>query len=299
MCEALRRRGHHQPRDPPDRPQRHRGHQRAGPPLRRPGASLGAGTVLDARSAQACIDAGRPLHREPGAGRSRRWPSAARRGVAVFPGALTPTEIITAWKAGADMVKVFPASAVGGAAYIKNIKAPLPQIELVPTGGVSIDTAASFIQAGAAALGVGGDLVDLQALREGRDRGHRRTGRPLPRGAARRPGRPERASAGRRGALAEGDGRQAVGEREHREQPRCPDEVRAAHAHQLVGQAAHGRTQHPGQRGHRLDHAEGEPLGLGAGLPRGVAGQARVVEAAAARRSGRRPERAASAPPRG
>ena len=88
--------------------------------------------------------------------------------MAIFPGALTPTEIITAWKAGADMVKVFPASAMGGASYIKAVKAPLPQIEMVPTGGVSVETAAAFIKAGAAALGVGGDLVDLEALRSGR-----------------------------------------------------------------------------------------------------------------------------------
>ena len=79
--------------------------------------------------------------------------------VPVFPGALTPTEIVTAWKAGADAVKVFPAGAVGGAAYIKSIKAPLPQIELIPTGGISLKTAADFIAAGAMALGVGADLV--------------------------------------------------------------------------------------------------------------------------------------------
>jgi 2-dehydro-3-deoxyphosphogluconate aldolase / (4S)-4-hydroxy-2-oxoglutarate aldolase len=128
---------------------------------------LGAGTVLDARGAQACIDAGARFIVSPGFD-AETVAFCRAAGIAVFPGGLTPTEILTAWKAGADMVKVFPASSVGGAAYIKNIKAPLPQIELVPTGGVSIDTAASFIQAGAAALGVGGDLVDLQALREGR-----------------------------------------------------------------------------------------------------------------------------------
>jgi 2-dehydro-3-deoxyphosphogluconate aldolase / (4S)-4-hydroxy-2-oxoglutarate aldolase len=128
---------------------------------------LGAGTVLDAAGAQACIDAGACFIVSPGFD-AETVAFCRSAGIAVFPGGLTPTEILTAWKAGADMVKVFPASSVGGAAYIKNIKAPLPQIELVPTGGVSIDTAASFIQAGAAALGVGGDLVDLQALREGR-----------------------------------------------------------------------------------------------------------------------------------
>ncbi|PYS57764.1 MAG: 2-dehydro-3-deoxyphosphogluconate aldolase, partial [Acidobacteria bacterium] len=89
--------------------------------------------------------------------------------VAVFPGALTPTEVVRAWNVGADAVKVFPAGAVGGASYLKALKAPLPQIELVPTGGVSLKTAADFINAGAMALGVGADLVDTKALREGRD----------------------------------------------------------------------------------------------------------------------------------
>jgi 2-dehydro-3-deoxyphosphogluconate aldolase/(4S)-4-hydroxy-2-oxoglutarate aldolase len=76
-----------------------------------------------------------------------------------MPGALTPTEVVQAWNAGADFVKVFPAGAVGGPAYLKSLKAPLPQIELVPTGGVNLKTAADFIKAGAAALGVGADLV--------------------------------------------------------------------------------------------------------------------------------------------
>jgi 2-dehydro-3-deoxyphosphogluconate aldolase/(4S)-4-hydroxy-2-oxoglutarate aldolase len=84
-----------------------------------------------------------------------------------MPGALTPTEVVQAWNAGADFVKVFPAGAVGGASYLKALKAPLPQIELVPTGGVSLKTAGDFIRAGAAALGVGADLVDLKAIREG------------------------------------------------------------------------------------------------------------------------------------
>ena len=84
-----------------------------------------------------------------------------------MPGALTPTEVVTAWEAGADAVKVFPAGALGGASYIKALKAPLPQIELVPTGGVSLKTAADFIKAGAMALGVGSDLVDTKALAEG------------------------------------------------------------------------------------------------------------------------------------
>ena len=86
------------------------------------------------------------------------------------PGALTPTEVVSAWSAGADAVKVFPCGALGGASYIKSLKAPLPQIDLIPTGGVSLKTAADFIKAGAFALGVGADLVDLAALREGNAR---------------------------------------------------------------------------------------------------------------------------------
>jgi 2-dehydro-3-deoxyphosphogluconate aldolase/(4S)-4-hydroxy-2-oxoglutarate aldolase len=86
----------------------------------------------------------------------------------MMAGALTPTEIITAWKAGSDFVKVFPCGQVGGAKYIKAVRGPLPQIPLVPTGGVNLDTAAEFIQAGAAALGVGGELVQAEALRAGK-----------------------------------------------------------------------------------------------------------------------------------
>jgi 2-dehydro-3-deoxyphosphogluconate aldolase/(4S)-4-hydroxy-2-oxoglutarate aldolase len=87
--------------------------------------------------------------------------------VPVIPGALTPTEILTAWEAGADVVKVFPASSMGGAKYLKSIKAPLPQIELIPTGGVSLASAAEFLEAGALALGVGADLVDPKAIAKG------------------------------------------------------------------------------------------------------------------------------------
>ena len=128
---------------------------------------IGAGTVLDADSARACVDAGARFIVSP----SLDIPTieACRRlGVPVFPGALTPTEIVTAWKAGADAVKVFPASAVGGAAYLKSLKAPLPHIELIPTGGVSLENAAAFIAAGAFALGVGADLVkgDAAAITE-------------------------------------------------------------------------------------------------------------------------------------
>lgn len=131
-------------------------------------ALVGAGTVLDAVTARSCILAGAQFIVSPSLDLDTI--SCCRRyGIAVIPGALTPTEVVTAWQAGADMVKVFPCGAVGGASYIKALKAPLPQIDLVPTGGVSLDTAADFIKAGAAALGVGSDLVDTKALREGRD----------------------------------------------------------------------------------------------------------------------------------
>ena len=128
---------------------------------------VGAGTVLDPETARACILAGARFVVSPSLN-PETIACCRRYGVAVLPGALTPTEVVAAWQAGADMVKVFPAGAVGGASYIKALKAPLPQVDLVPTGGVSLKTAADFIKAGATALGVGADLVDTRALREGR-----------------------------------------------------------------------------------------------------------------------------------
>lgn len=127
---------------------------------------VGAGTVLDGETARACILAGAQFVVSP-ALNLETIAVCRRYGVAVMPGALTPTEVVQAWSAGADFVKVFPAGAMGGASYIKSLKAPLPQIELVPTGGVSLKTAADFIKAGASALGVGADLVDVKAIREG------------------------------------------------------------------------------------------------------------------------------------
>ena len=129
-------------------------------------ALVGAGTVLDAETAKACISAGAQFIVSP-ALNMETIAYCREQDVAVMPGALTPTEVVQAWNAGADFVKVFPAGAVGGASYLKALKAPLPQIELVPTGGVSLKTAADFIKAGAAALGVGADLVDIKAIREG------------------------------------------------------------------------------------------------------------------------------------
>jgi 2-dehydro-3-deoxyphosphogluconate aldolase / (4S)-4-hydroxy-2-oxoglutarate aldolase len=133
---------------------------------RYPGAVVGAGTVLDPETARACILAGARFVVSP-ALNLETIACCHRYGVVVAPGTLTPTEVLAAWQAGADMVKVFPCGAVGGASYIKALKAPFPQIDLVPTGGVNLKTAGDFIKAGASALGVGADLVDTKALREG------------------------------------------------------------------------------------------------------------------------------------
>ena len=129
-------------------------------------ALVGAGTVLDPETATACISSGARFIVSP-ALNVETIACCRRLDVAVMPGALTPTEVVQAWNAGADFVKVFPAGAVGGPSYLRALKAPLPQIELVPTGGVSLKTAGDFIRAGAAALGVGADLVDITAIREG------------------------------------------------------------------------------------------------------------------------------------
>ena len=128
---------------------------------------LGAGTVLDPETARSCILAGAQFIVSPALD-LRTIELCRRYSVPIMPGALTPTEIVTAWQAGADVVKVFPCSAVGGAKYLKSLQGPLPQIQLIPTGGVSLSTAEEFLAAGAFALGVGGDLVDAKAAREGR-----------------------------------------------------------------------------------------------------------------------------------
>ncbi len=128
---------------------------------------LGAGTVLDAETARRCIAAGARFIVAPGFDLETVH-AAQDLGTPVMPGALTPTEVTAAWKAGADMVKIFPCSAVGGADYLRALKAPLPQVKLLPTGGVDRHTAADYIRAGAAALGLGAALVDLKVLeREG------------------------------------------------------------------------------------------------------------------------------------
>jgi len=126
---------------------------------------LGAGTVLDADTARACIAAGAAFIVAPGLD-LETIRAAQACGLPVMPGALTPTEVITAWKAGADMVKIFPCSAVGGAPYLRALKAPLPQVKLLPTGGVDRHTAAEYIRAGASALGIGAALIDLKLLQQ-------------------------------------------------------------------------------------------------------------------------------------
>ena len=133
----------------------------------RPDILIGAGTVLDPETARMCILEGAKFVVSP-ALNVATIEMCHRYSIAVLPGALTPTEIVTAWQAGADVVKVFPASALGGAKYLTALKGPLPQVELIPTGGVSLATAKEFLQAGAFALGVGSDLVDAKAMVEGK-----------------------------------------------------------------------------------------------------------------------------------
>jgi len=127
---------------------------------------VGAGTVLDAEAARQCFDAGAEFLVSPGLDLGT-VKAANQAGKLIMAGALTPTEVITAWKGGADFVKVFPASAVGGPSYLKALRGPLPQIPLVPTGGVNLNTAADFLRAGASALGIGGELVLAAALKSG------------------------------------------------------------------------------------------------------------------------------------
>lgn len=128
---------------------------------------LGAGTVLDTETGRASLLAGAQFIVSPILNLNL-IELGHRYSVVVIPGAMTPTEILTAWNAGADLVKVFPAAQLGGPEFIKAVKAPLPQVLLVPTGGVNLENAAEFIRAGASALGVGSELVDKKALKEKR-----------------------------------------------------------------------------------------------------------------------------------
>jgi len=125
---------------------------------------VGAGTVIDVEAARRCLDAGAQFLVSPGLN-LQVVKLATTEGKLMMAGALTPTEIMTAWEAGSDFVKVFPCGQVGGPKYIKALKGPLPQVPLIPTGGVNLNTAAEFIEAGAAALGIGGELVRAEALK--------------------------------------------------------------------------------------------------------------------------------------
>ncbi|MGD0829887.1 MAG: bifunctional 4-hydroxy-2-oxoglutarate aldolase/2-dehydro-3-deoxy-phosphogluconate aldolase [Terracidiphilus sp.] len=127
---------------------------------------LGSGTVTTAAQAVATIDAGAEFIVSPSLHLDVIAATKARNKLSI-PGALTPTEVITAWEAGADYVKIFPCSAMGGSIYLKSLLAPFPQLKLIPTGGVTLQTAESFLRAGARALGVGNDLVNLQAIDAG------------------------------------------------------------------------------------------------------------------------------------
>lgn len=128
---------------------------------------LGAGTVLDPETARACMLAGAQFFVTPGL-RVATIEMANRYSKVICPGALTPTEVLTAWEAGADVVKIFPCGNVGGPKYIKALKGPFPQIEMIPTGGVNLETAGEFLKAGACAVAVGGELVDAKSIAEGR-----------------------------------------------------------------------------------------------------------------------------------
>ena len=132
------------------------------PEFERGQAVIGAGTVLNAETALSSIEAGAQFIVAP----STNFGTIAQckqRGIAVMPGALTPTEIVAAWEAGASVVKVFPARAFGPA-YLKDLREPLPHLKLMPTGGVNLDNAAEYIQNGAVAVGVGGNLVDKKLV---------------------------------------------------------------------------------------------------------------------------------------
>lgn len=128
---------------------------------------IGAGTVLDPETARACMLAGAQFFVTPSIN-LKTIEIAQRYSRPIMAGALTPTEVVTAWESGADIVKVFPASAMGGAKYIKALKGPLPQIEMIPTGGVNLETTADFLKAGACAVAVGSELVDPVTIKEGR-----------------------------------------------------------------------------------------------------------------------------------
>jgi 2-dehydro-3-deoxyphosphogluconate aldolase / (4S)-4-hydroxy-2-oxoglutarate aldolase len=126
---------------------------------------VGAGTVLDAETARRCLDAGAKFLTSTGLV-VEVVEFGSKHDVVVFPGAMTPSEVIEAWKSGADFVKIFPCGPLGGPNYIRSLKLPFPQIPLIATGGVNQQTACNFILAGAAALGIGSELINPEALPE-------------------------------------------------------------------------------------------------------------------------------------
>ncbi|MCC7157600.1 MAG: bifunctional 4-hydroxy-2-oxoglutarate aldolase/2-dehydro-3-deoxy-phosphogluconate aldolase [Bryobacterales bacterium] len=126
---------------------------------------LGAGTVLDPETCRICMLAGAEFFVTPALNLAT-ISMAQRYSKPICPGALTPTEVQAAWQAGADIVKIFPCDNVGGARYIKALKGPFPQIEMIPTGGVSLTTAGDFLKAGSCAVAVGGELVDAKTIKE-------------------------------------------------------------------------------------------------------------------------------------
>jgi 2-dehydro-3-deoxyphosphogluconate aldolase/(4S)-4-hydroxy-2-oxoglutarate aldolase len=132
---------------------------------RMPALVVGAGTILDVEVARQSMDAGAAFVTSPGLD-LRVVEFATKQEVLVLPGALTPTEVMAAWQAGADLVKVFPCAQLGGATYIKALKAPFPEVPLVAAGGVNQQTAADFIVAGAVAVGVGAELIPRRALEQ-------------------------------------------------------------------------------------------------------------------------------------
>ena len=130
---------------------------------RNPDMIVGAGTLFDAGMAQRCIDAGASFLTSTGLD-LEILELGLKRDVVVFPGALTPSEVMTAWKAGSDFVKIFPCSQVGGASYIKALKGPFAQVPLIASGGVNQQTIAEFILAGAEAVGIGANLIQVEAI---------------------------------------------------------------------------------------------------------------------------------------
>jgi 2-dehydro-3-deoxyphosphogluconate aldolase/(4S)-4-hydroxy-2-oxoglutarate aldolase len=129
---------------------------------------IGAGTVLDPKKAKECIKAGAQFIVSPSLN-ANTIACCNDEGVVVLPGGMTPTEIVSAWSLGADMVKIFPAGEIGGPRFIKALKGPLPHIKMIPTGGITLATARAFLEAGSDALGIGSDMVDVAALRQGKD----------------------------------------------------------------------------------------------------------------------------------